>query len=338
MKSKKGQEAVEVALLMGLIFIVVIVCLFMFGNKISDFFKTGSSVVRTSQGGVAQLNSDTVSRYSNATVSVQAGSLGGSAAQPATNCNDSSCVIDFGTFVLNTPKNFNNSVQTLGASGGTDAILVLINQISSQLAEEGLTEQSDAIKKLSNLGHNIAVIEKNMNDMVISCNYDSTCIGNYLDQKQFAKPAGYDETYGKFPEGLTYREIIQSISLGYVKSGENSSYCSSGGNLAGCAFSAQLDVVKNQAGLSDNIKGVIQELYWDIGTIGEDFKNSIQYSLMGQGNPFYDPLTGKNTTGGNCPTSPVDDFKNYSASKISHFDSSLICASGKYVDNNTSCH
>lgn len=49
-------------------------------------------------------------------------------------CNGSSCTISVGNYVLEgIPENFNAFVETSGASGGTDKIVSLLNQISDQL-------------------------------------------------------------------------------------------------------------------------------------------------------------------------------------------------------------
>jgi hypothetical protein len=88
---------------------------------------------------------------------VQAGSLGGTPTKPQLNCGPSECSIDYGDFVLNgLPANYSQIVETVGASGGTEALVTQLDLILQQARDNDLPVDIKLLQELANLGHNVA--------------------------------------------------------------------------------------------------------------------------------------------------------------------------------------
>ena len=84
-----------------------------------------------------------------------------------------------------------------------------------------------------------------------------------------------------------------------------------------------LDVMNNP-NISPEVKGVIQKLTDDIAIMANDASSDFEGLI----NDSLDPVKGDKA---------YQDFSTYRASKITHFDSALICATGKYKDINNIC-
>ena len=108
-------------------------------------------------------------------------------------------------------------------------------------------------------------------------------------------------------------------------------------NSVAYQFIDEMNKITQDPNLSQSDINIIKELVWDIGVIGEDFQNNASAIGGSKGNAFYDPLTGEETWD-QITTDPTENFLNYNASKITHFDSALICASNSNEDTGTDCH
>lgn len=260
------------------------------------------------------------------------GCYDGTPEKPVHQCANNSCVIDFGNFLMtDIPSDFNKFIETSGSAAGSDLISNILNQIGNNLEDEGLKEQSESIKKLASLGHNIATIQKELENIVVSCNGDANCVKSY-NKKPMLKPDGYDESFMSYKE-YNYEESAFAGSIGYAMGGYKRS------DLA-IAFVNQYKSITDDSAIPDNIKNVITELYWSIGTIGEDFQNNYHYmSSSALGNMINDPLTGEGKSIDRLdPGAGYENFSNYNASQVTHFDSSMICASANGREQNRQCH
>jgi hypothetical protein len=276
-------------------------------------------------------------------VSPAGGSFGGSPENPIRTCDGSECVIDYGTFVLNgIPSNFSDYVQTSGPSGGTDKISDLLMQIATQLEKEGKEEEALDVKILATTGHNIALMQNATEKVVESCNKDMDCIADY-QSKLFEKPAGFNENYYSFIKEPNYFDIAASGCVGRANYAyEDNPYAYQEALERGelnYIYADKLRELLEKNTISDDVKGVVRELSWDIGVIGEEFQDNICFiyregSIMNH----YDPLSGKHSILYPPEVDLIDQFENYEASTITHFDSALICASGYYEDTGTECH
>lgn len=275
---------------------------------------------------------------------LEGGSLDGTPDAPAQLCEDGSCIIDFGTFSLsNVPENFNEIVETTGASGGTEKIYEMLEEIANQLENTPNDAVADDIRILANLGHNMALIEKVFEDKVTACGTDSICVQNLLTETAI-KPAEYNETYAQFPAGATYSSLLyDTLCIGEATSDKLESptdYTDAITSRENAAlFISTLDSIMNDSSVPEELRGVVQELSWDIGVIGEEFQNNVLITSDRNLNAFHDPLTGERSD----YRMPIGDdsfefFDSYNASTITNLDSSIICAAGYNEDTGTSCH
>lgn len=272
--------------------------------------------------------------------------------EPTISCNGGSCTIDYGEFVLSgVPDNFNDFVETHGASGGTDKLSVLLYQIAEQLEKEGKTNEAIEVKKLASMGHNIAQIQNYFEKDINSCNGDSACLmdmRNRHDTVVINSVDGYDDRFYGFPSGMTGLKLNDAGFLGYAR------YCKSNDpalyqdwlnqGFINFQYIEQLDRVQNISNINDKMKGVISELSWDIGAMGGDFEANLEsiYTPDPVVNiDFFDTLTGEKKVEGTRNQDPVGNlglFNSYKASKVTNLDSSLICAAGAYRDTGKRCH
>lgn len=269
------------------------------------------------------------------------GSLGGTPDNPVEKCTDGTCMIDYGEFILNgVPENFSEVVQSTGTSGGTDSLVSLVKQIADQLEQNGKINESLEVRKLASLGHNIATLEKEYEKIAIGCNKDVTCIQNYNSQI-IPKPAGYDEAFypyvettlietaTKIPIGITRRwQLKEPASYNYLYSR----------NYPSALFVDKYQSLMDETNLSDTQKGVIKELYWQIGKLSEDVEAGTHIAENAYSQDYCDPFTGEYTPNPDLPENPFDIYSGYKPSSMTHVDSALICAAGYNQDTGTKCH
>ena len=337
----KGQNLTEISIILGLVVLVGIISLTFLGDSVSDLLS--NSVHKSKNYKPFDWGSTTSSSSSSTSTT----STTASPSNPIKNCIDNSCSIDFGSVQLTgLPEDFNYFIETSGASGGTDMLSDLLSQIAQQMEEQGLTEESDQIKKLSSIGHNMAVFQKSVEELINTCNYDAACIKAHQDDI-VPMPAGYDDTYFPYPDAINYEGMALSGIVGGMRNNINTLMFTSALNKGypSANFVDTLDTIVDNKNISQDTRNLINELSWDIGVIGEDFQNNVEFlspSFFGDinklaDNTFFDPLTSKETKY-NSPSDAVDNFSNYNASKVTHFDSALICAAGQNKDSGTKCH
>lgn len=353
MNKQIGSNIVEYIIPVALIGIVVGLSMFyMFSNgKLAGVFSASSGTELDKESG--KLTIDKNIEKDKPLVNITPGSLGGTNSQPAIECKDNECNIDFGDYVLKgLPGDFNEYVQNTGASGGTDKLASLLDQIAAALEAEGNKEGSLEVKKLASYSHNMATIEKSLETFVQGCNYDKACIQKQYKPTEeppvidasFPKPQGLDERFYKFPEDATFHDAVYSVSVGNMMNLYNTwqeayDIHKDQGRLT-APFVEQLIGIQNSSYLDDKTKSIVEELAWQIGVIGEDFQNQMAHISLGSsdtGQGFADPLVGGSTII-ETPSDPVDEMKNYKASKITNIDAALMCAAGRNRDSGKYCH
>ncbi|MEW5820076.1 MAG: hypothetical protein AB1782_07770 [Cyanobacteriota bacterium] len=273
------------------------------------------------------------------------GFLGGTPDNPKKQCDGEVCTIDYGTFILEgLPANFNEFVQTAGVSGGTDKLAELLKQIASQVNSQGNEELANDILNLANLGHNISLLQNNVEDIINVCNNEITCARSY-DKLYIAKPEGYNEFYTPFKVGTNYSEAARAGCIGqsrydyYKKPEEFQKYLNQ--NKIDYVYIDLYEKIINSPGLSNEIKGVIEELSYDISIIGDDFQNNASFIMIEdrETNTYYDflKLTDEDVLKPD-ETELFNNINTYNASKITNYDSALICSAGWNKDTGSSCH
>lgn len=284
-------------------------------------------------------------------ISVAGGSLGGTSDAPIQQCIDGKCQIDFGTFALSgVPENFNEFVETSGVTGGTEKIAELLYQIAKQLENEGKIEESKEVMVLAATGHNIASIENFFEEKVNSCNKDEACLNalRSFNYETIDYIEGFDDRFYEFPSEMQSLYLNDSGILGIgrrakMQDPDKFNEKVNDGRL-NYIYIDQFDKILEMPGISDEIKGVISELTWSISVMGEDFENNLEYIYTpesGENDKIIDPLTGEQIVNPHRTTSFEENlgmFENYNASRITNFDSALICSAGSFKDTGTRCY
>lgn len=328
MRKIEGSNLVEYVIPLVLIALVVGLGLYygIASGSILGFASRSSnmSVDSTSKTGILD-----PSKSSSPIINPSPGSLNGSLDNPQTQCNNGVCVIDYGKYILtNIPQNFNDFIQTSGSSGGVKRIVDNLRQMANDLEDQSMVDLANEITNLANLGYNIALIMQEFENVYNTCAGDTVCISSY-DNLPFPKPSGYNDEAFPFPIGATYSDMLDSGAFGAVINGTNTSPLAQ-------AFVTQYNSISNNSLLDDSVKGVIQELSWNIGTVGQDFQYNY-LALTGGTTSYFDPITGSVSTPSAFPDSS-DTWTTYSASNITNYNSSLICAASYGTTTYTSCH
>lgn len=236
------------------------------------------------------------------------------------------------------PADFNSITQTTGASGGTDTISGILDQLAVEMEQNGQTTQSQEIKKLAELGHNIAKLQNYFEKAIVDCQGDQSCItkaGNVQMSQGF-----WDETNFNFVENIPLRELLSHTKLGerhLTNPAAAKNYVNTDNGNMSYIFYNQVQKVMNDPSFDQQTKNVVQELSWDIASIAEEFKNNVDFMTGSSNRATCDFIT-QECSGIKNPGITVEDFASYKSSTITNFDSALICAAGKHTDSGASCH
>lgn len=334
---------------MALVGVIVGVSLFALGDSdLLSRFISNSLNGKTQDGMMVIDGAPTINPYTKAVTVIDSSGQSGDNNLPPTSTDSviaiSGGTIDFGQFQLSgIPDDFNSFVETSGAAGGTDKLSSLILQIADQLEQDGQLQESADLKELASLGHNIATFQKAYEDLYKTCNYSATCINQEVEAQGTSIFDGYefDTTYASVPYDT---DPLYTVSLGEMRMLQQNQGITQ--HLQAGSYSAlmmtKFDQIMNNPQLDPVTKNVVEELYWDIGTISEDFETTISRIVKEQETanpPSYDPLTGETYTPEAATQRTFEEYlTSYRASSITNLDSALICAAGKHQDTGTKCH
>lgn len=339
MRKIKAQEAIEFILITALVFLGSLLVVLAFGKNISNFFTESSSTVKSSENESYTIDKNTPVKYeANYQTKDNSGSLGGTLDEPISKCNNNVCNIDFGIYTLSEiPQNISEVISTSGSSGGTLAMVNIIKQLATALETKGLTQQSIEIKKFASIGHNIATLEKEYEKIFNSCNKDLSCIKNKINGN-VSLPEGYDDTFYPFTS-INYSDFNSTLSVGVLKSNYYNNYASSlNNNYPGALFIDKYESLM-KSDIDKNTKGILTEMYWQIGKLTEDVEAGLYYAKNDvYGQDYHDPITGVGSENPDLPSSPFEIFNGYKPSSLTHFDSSIICTAGKFKDSGKRCN
>jgi Flp pilus assembly pilin Flp len=332
----RGNSLTQYAIIIALIALLLVPVFLILGQNIVNYFAGLDKGLGERKNDHSTVSNDQLP--ANMT-NMAGGSLGGTPDKPVEKCQDNECVIDFGEFVLSgVPENFSDYVRTSGNSGGTKKLVQLLYQMADQLAETGDTDNSLEIKKLATLGHNIALLENEVEKRVIACDRDQTCVQNLL-KEVILKPDGYDESYYEFNPNLSYNYMSVMVSAGsvlaYKMDGSSVYEETLKNNSPAALFLEQFESLK-ASNISEANKAVIEVLYREIGYLGEIVEFGLFNSSGKTGTHYTDAVSGESIPYPEIE-SPFDVFYDYQPVALTHFDSALICATGKYTDSGVKC-
>ncbi|MEW5818601.1 MAG: hypothetical protein AB1782_00285, partial [Cyanobacteriota bacterium] len=262
-----GTSFYQYIIIIVLIALVIVPIFYFQGQAIFHYLENFSNSLNQNK---TSSNSTQPVQSQNQTPLISAGELGGTSEKPVSKCNESTCTVDFGDFILQgIPENFNEHVQVGATSGGTHTIASLLDQIAKQLEEEGNDAGALQVKKLSNLGHNIAFLQKQLKTNIVdSCN-DGYCLGPVLNSP-FGFPPEFDNVLSNMKDSnYTHEEIINTTKIGTLRNLKMNNpdkfrqYLTN--QDTGALFIEELDNIMENDSLSGSMKEVVKELAWSIG-------------------------------------------------------------------------
>lgn len=160
MKKRRGQEAIEFVLISILVFFAALFVVVIFGNKIAGFFTSSSSAAKVAQNKVNVISSTAGSKYVADYETKASGEVSYPYSLPPkiTESSNETITLTVGDLVIeNIPADISKTIQTTGASGGTDAIVDSMSGIIAQL--KSMSEQdpdNNTLKQISDLALKMA--------------------------------------------------------------------------------------------------------------------------------------------------------------------------------------
>lgn len=341
MKKSTGSSILEYSIIIALVAICLLPPLIGLGSNIINNFSELLSFLSDNNAAVSQ----TLANRESATIQDSKIIVN----NPSSKTLQSSpplLSIDLGSYNLEgVPSDFNSFVETAGAAGGTEKLAQLLLQLAAQAQADGQTQLAEDIRRLANTGFTIAKVQNQIEKEITACNRNETCLDALLDGNA-SLPMDVDYLDVLPEENQTFKQSLYVGALGSVRyclentTNPSCTMYNNNPNMAAVKYVQTLDKIKEDSTISPNIKGLINELSWDIGVLGEDFANNAFFITGGETNWFHDPIKVEETdpiTVTNFSTA-LNMYESYNASKITNFDSALICASGKYNVENQACH
>ncbi|MEW5822649.1 MAG: hypothetical protein AB1782_20820 [Cyanobacteriota bacterium] len=168
-KKINGSALSQYGIIIALIALILIPGFFLVGknifNSFFDFYNKLGEKEYNNSSSTSTSTSSTSSTFVPPTIDVVPGSLGGSPDKPSKECVNGICTIDYGDFVLSgIPNDLESHLQSSGASGTTEDIITLLDQIIAQQNNIDTNADFSVLKKISNYGHGIAETEKKLEE------------------------------------------------------------------------------------------------------------------------------------------------------------------------------
>lgn len=196
-------------------------------------------------------------------------------------CASGKCDIDFGDFILTgIPENFGELVKTTGTSGGTDELMSLIEQIADQLADKGDADGAAEYRKLANLGHFIADVQKSNESAINACStkvaYEIySCLQDTAAQSaNIPLPPDLADILTGYSQDDSLGLISQRTEIGKARNEMDLT-----SNVSpGAAFIVYYDKIMANTKYSDNMKNITKELYKNIADLTDTHSLTVQVS------------------------------------------------------------
>lgn len=142
-----------------------------------------------------------------------AGSLGGLEKSPVKECNNGSCTVDFGDYILSgIPENFSEYVEANGNSGGTDKLADLAGMLAQQLNEEGLPSEAGLLQQFSDLLAFMGQIQGTVENKANACmlNADPNCLKNSIDGIKMSLPNNLQSVLTDYDSSCSLINVVQN--------------------------------------------------------------------------------------------------------------------------------
>lgn len=352
MRQIKGSSLSQYAIIIALIALALVPVFFVLGKNIYGHFDHFYELLAgkaADNPDISPSSSDVPDAIppSGSTPNVAAGSLGGTPDNPVKNCDGGECTIDFGNMILTgIPDNFSELVQTSGSSGGTEAILNIVDQIIDQLDSDVPEESRKNLEELADLGHILADIEKHIEAIAEECaqtSYAKDCFHNrvcdnstLIIDPELLKAFPTLDTTGTVGDLSVQSGRIGGAMHDYLLNPDF--YNASVEKDLSFTFVERYNKVMEDDSISDAQKAVIKEMYWQIAILGEEIDAKLWgASGINEMIIINDPITGVGVETDVTGFTNEDIYKPKS-SNITDLDSAIICATGNMSDSGTQCH
>ncbi|MEW5819829.1 MAG: hypothetical protein AB1782_06530, partial [Cyanobacteriota bacterium] len=278
MRKKVGASLSQYAILLGVLLLILIPAFFAMGDIIYSNFNHFLNVLKGNSETVA--SSSTAPGESSAiTITNGNGKTNpgiGSPEDPIKTCVDKTCTLDFGEFILTgLPEDFDEYVEASGTSGGTEKLFALLEQIAQQLEDEGDTTGAQQYRDLANLGHFIANVQKEVENVA------STSVGASNELQDLSTklstvpsitiPDNIKSLIPDFDISKSIHYMSFDSRLDYAKYNETQKTAAEledlkKSSLGYATFALYSDIMNNPK-YSDSMKSVTKELINNINTI-----------------------------------------------------------------------
>lgn len=354
MNKNSGASLFEYIVILSIIAVSLVPIYFLFGKNIVNHLTSLFYSAETINNNMNQNIMDNESRLI-VSGNVAPGNLNGTADNPVKKCVDNTCSIDFGTYVLNgIPDNFNEIIETSGASGGTEELIGLLKQLAEQLDDPAtpLDEGKD-YRDMANLGHLIARMQESFETAATNCSTDSdpnTCYRNNTNWASnlpsFPIDSGLSTVIPNFTssENYTYWDAENFTSIAQAKQMQVqylTSFNNDKNRNPAFALVDKFDKIMNDGSVPDNLKYITEQIYRNLASISEQQlinRENVVFHTPNFNNRI-DPVTGDNLDSISFDGSGnLNDILHLQSSAGSDIDSAIVCATGVNKDTGQNCH
>lgn len=200
LKSKKGSSLAQYAIVLAIIAVGLVPVFIIMGDSIKQHLENFNSsmeennkTIENNQNGASIANED-----------VKPGDIGGSSVAPKIQCQNSSCVIDFGDYVINgIPGDFSEYIEGSGSAGGTEKLAAILQEIADNAPVD--EETRNLLQQLAQNGHGMAQIERGFHEDITKL----IDLGTF-DRSDVDLDAPIDLSEG--PNMLDFQDILQQLN------------------------------------------------------------------------------------------------------------------------------
>lgn len=149
----KGSSLAQYCIIIALVALAITPVLFMLSSNLVSIFTNYDTafgeIADKAKDNTPKKHYDSINQMTNGSLDVD--------------CTSGECVFKAGDLTIKgIPDDFSSLVETTGVSSGTETLVEILDQIVVQLENTALTEDTDNIRELANLGHQLAQVEYEM--------------------------------------------------------------------------------------------------------------------------------------------------------------------------------
>jgi Flp pilus assembly pilin Flp len=373
MRIQKGSSVSQYAIIIVLIALALVPVLYILGKNISENFNSFSQGLENKD-----TQQDGSTSISNSTLTVAGGELGGTPDKPVKVCDNSSCTVDYGDFVLQgIPADLNSFLQSSGTSGTTKLFAGMLDQITAQIEKEDNSEEVQALKDLANLQHYTAEIQKIVEEAAKKCDnqyssftssnvsvFESSCFKSELSKANMPTiPANLKEIIsydtGPFSSGNMSEGFMQALTtlsdfgnLGearYAKATDPASFATDKATKPTYTSIDVLDNILTGDQYSNSLKGVTASVLNNINILGAQLEARIagvsgstslltMYETPTNIKTIRDVVTGDEIASFDYSKSSIEDIIAAQSAIQTDYFAGIICESGYNKDNGYQCN